>query len=771
MTYIFVRFYLLIILLTFSQLSRGSTGQFEVSSLLVNPSTLEFKVKDKGEILDLSLAQEEQKVSDVKQSNGKLAFTRNAIKFEVHVEDSRLRIDLQNTLSNENVLTFPVVRTQSELVLPMLEGIVVSRENRDWLSYQGNREVDLMEALSFPAWGAKQGGTVVSFARDSGLEASVRFSGDKNALNMVVSNRWPRNDLKRVVSFVVDWKNQSLLAPADLFRSLYGVNSSSLNEKVKANSQTKKLLGAFHIYIWGGKILESVNVISWPRFLARLSSAKGNDYVARVAATLPQKTHKMLSIISKEKRKPYIYEKREIVEAVSEGIAATPSVVGAKNQGSLPNLLNESKEIQKKREVFASSFPSSTLEEPKDWGDGVSPWIIRKLKESGINAAWLGLEAFQDGLNHIEFIQEAKRNGFLVGAYDSYHSMHDPENIGWQTADLGEKAYKEARIVKSDGKESKGFLGKGFHVNSKYIRPIFENRTSSQLSLGFNSWFIDCDGAGELFSHYGKHHPMRQIDDLNERIDRLKWLESKHGVVVGTEGARSYSVAGANFAHGTLTPPFTYSFKPIFQDKKSKYHIGGWYPGEDPQVMFKNVQIPEEQKRLFYDPKVQIPLFERAFHDQIVATHHWEIGTLKFSNAQEENILREILYGVPPLLHLNRREWQKHGKVIARYFEAVSQYLPNIATEELRDFSYLTANKLVQKTTFLGGFEVVANFSDQASYRYNGKRDIPRRSALVKIGNTERLIDVPFILTGKHAKDPLTEKLQGIPVVQQPLSP
>ena len=721
----------------------------EIKQLLINPSTLEIQLKEKKKRLTLSKAQKTQKFSNLKQSSDKLEFTRGHQRFVIIVKEKRVHIEIQNIGSTSTDLYFPSISTQEELILPMLEGIVVSNSNRNWLAYRGNQDLDLIEAFSFPGWGVRQNGKIISFVRNSGLEANIHFSGKLNNLNLIVKNKWPKNALKQRVSYVIDWKNQGILAPADLYRTLYHNKSSSLSNKIKVNPKIKKLLGAFHIYLWGGHILESVNVLNWKKFLDHLDKKTTNDYAISVIKALPKKIQKIIVTIQKAKRNPYAYEKREITEAISIAIKMTPLPETPIKSKEAPNYPDQAQAIKKKRKKFASSFPSGILENPSDWGNGVSSWMAKKLKESGIDTAWLGLESFDDGLNNIEFIQKATQAGFLVGAYDSYHSMHDPKKIGWPTANIGKKAFTEARIVDSKGKESKGFLGKGFHVNSKYIRSYFEKRTSSQISLGFNSWFIDCDGAGELYSHYGKKHPMKQVDDLSERVDRLKWLESKHAVVVGTEGARAYAVPSVSYAHGTLTPPFTYSFKPIFQNKKSKSYIGGWYPDEEPPVMFKNVVIPKEQKDLFFDPRFQIPLFERAFHDQIISTHHWEIGTLKFSNIQDDNILRELLYGLPPLLHLNRKEWAKHGKLITRYFKAASDYLRKVAKEELLEFSYLSKDKLVQKSRFSNNIEVIVNFSNKLPYTYNKGKKLPTKSAIIKIGKQEKIIQTKEILTGK----------------------
>ncbi|MCA9507017.1 MAG: hypothetical protein KC505_01170 [Myxococcales bacterium] len=65
--------------------------------------------------------------------------------------------------------------------------------------------------------------------------------------------------------------------------------------------------------------------------------------------------------------------------------------------------------------------------------------------------------------------------------------------------------------------------------------------------------------------------------------------------------------------------------------------------------------------------------------------------------------MREILYGVPPLFHVNRSEWVKNGKIVSRYYSAVGNFLQVIAPQELLEFNILTKDRLVQKTIFTNG--------------------------------------------------------------------
>ena len=55
------------------------------------------------------------------------------------------------------------------------------------------------------------------------------------------------------------------------------------------------------------------------------------------------------------------------------------------------------------------------------------------MKEAGIEKAWIGLPNWEQGFMQPNFVTKAKEMGYLVGPYDSYHSIHEKsDKIGTQ---------------------------------------------------------------------------------------------------------------------------------------------------------------------------------------------------------------------------------------------------------------------------------------------------------------------------------------------------
>jgi hypothetical protein len=330
-----------------------------------------------------------------------------------------------------------------------------------------------------------------------------------------------------------------------------------------------------------------------------------------------------------------------------------------------------------------------------------------------------------------ETVAAAKKAGFLIGPYDSYNGIHRPnEPDTWETAQFEPALYETGAIVNADGSKRRGFKQKGFLLSPDAARPYVEKRVSGLMAaFHANSWFIDCDGFGEYFDDYSDKHPATQQSDMQSRIARMSWIRDTFGAVIGTEGC-SAGVAGAvHFAHGVMTPVIGWG-DPDLKNKQSKYYLGAYYPPEEPQVFFKPVPLEEEYRYIYFEPRFRLPLFQTAFHDSVIATHHWSFASLKARDQAKTVELLELLYQVPPLYHLNVQEFQKRKAQIKRHYEFFSPLHRETALLPMTSFQWLTPDGTVQRTTFGDSIEMVANFGP-GDFRY-GDTTLGKESILVK---------------------------------------
>ena len=350
------------------------------------------------------------------------------------------------------------------------------------------------------------------------------------------------------------------------------------------------------------------------------------------------------------------------------------------------------------------------------WGDGLSVKLLERFAESGLDRLWLGVDSWQDGFRHPTAVAKARELGYLIGPYDSYHSIHHPnEKDTWETAQFDLSLYETGAIVNADGTKNRGFKKKGYHLSPLVAHPYVEDRVNgivAQMPTDFNTWFIDCDAYGELFDDYSPAHPATQLDDMNARLARIAWIRDTHNMVVGSEGGAAYSVSTLHFAHGMTTPVIGWG-DPDMKTKDSPYYIGGYWPPEGPAIHIKQVPLKPSYLYHYYDPRFRLPLYQIVFHDSVVTTNHWLSGSLKFENAIETLALLELLYNVPPLYHLNMAEFTKHKAWIQRHYAFFSPLHRHIGGQTMTDFEWLRDDRQVQRTEFGDMVELLANFGTE----------------------------------------------------------
>ena len=363
--------------------------------------------------------------------------------------------------------------------------------------------------------------------------------------------------------------------------------------------------------------------------------------------------------------------------------------------------------------LLAAAFERS-LAPIENWGDGISPKMIEELAAAGFDRLWLGAEGWSGFVKRPETVTAARAHGYLIGTYDSYHSIHRPdEPETWATAQFDPKLYRSGAIIQADGTKKRGFKGKGYLLSPQAARPDVEKRVTNLMQVFHaNSWFIDCDGFGQYFDDYSEQHPATQQSDLQERMSRIAWIRDRYGAVVGSEGCSAGAAATLHFAHGVMTPVIGWG-DPDLTNRSSKYYLGGYYPPNAPAAFFKSVPVKDEYRYRYFDPRFRLPLFQTVFHDSVVATHHWSSPSLKFADTARTVELLELLYNVPPLYHLNRQEFQRRKAQIKAHYDFFSPLHRELGLLPLTDFNWLTGDQLVQQTVFGDKVELIANFGEQ----------------------------------------------------------
>lgn len=397
------------------------------------------------------------------------------------------------------------------------------------------------------------------------------------------------------------------------------------------------------------------------------------------------------------------------------------------------------------------------------WGNGISTRMIDALSRNGMDRFLLCVDGWEkiDIRPHIASYAEEK--GYLIGTYDSYHSIHDPARFdsSWLTPQFDQKLYEEGGIIKRNGKPYPGFAQIGYMLSPVAARPYVEQRVTENFhKVPYSYYFVDCDAFGEFFDDYRPGRKVSQSEGANARVDRIRWIFETFQVPVGSEGA-SYLFAGVlSVAEGVMLSGFWGDSD--MENQSSRFFVGRAYPGDEPEIFFLRVPLKEKYVHLHADPRYLLPLYQAVFHDSVITCAHYGSPSLKFTNIAQTIALAEILYQVPPMYHMNLSSFEKDKAEIKRHSQAFGRTHKYSYQYALEDFEFLTNERDVQRTRF-GDLELIANFTKD-DFDYHGNK-IPGRSVLVTSKDTGE----SFIYQPSDTSDDSTDK-RSVAELNQALS-
>jgi hypothetical protein len=599
------------------------------------------------------------------------------------------------------------------LIWPLAEGHYVPGGDPVWQRFlleQG--EVNTTQDLSLPLWGVDHGGFTLNWLMTNPFNNRLTFSAEADTLALAASHEFTSLDPAAALTFSLFLGDADPLSGAKRYQQWLidtGVYES-LSSKLLKTPEGKKLLGAAHIYLWGGGLLGLDDVRDWSVLIALLEGKTG--LAGQLRGLLDAESRRVM----REAKAPLnTYQQRALIR----GLNAAVNTLARQSWQMLPepDMNRLAERYVELRTEMALAFAPALTPTPARWGDSVSVRMMQQLRAAKLPRLWLGLgEAWEAGLWHPEAIRAGVDAGYLVAPYDSYETtLKSSENPDWTTAHLGASAYNTCAIVLKDGQLQSGFLDSGYYADPRCIRPLLEARIQAiQASAGFNSWFLDVTAAGMLFDSYRPGALMTQASNALENVGAGRWINEKLKLPMGSEDGNAVTAQGILFAHGMQTPVIGWGDEDMTKDSRSPYYLGDWFPPEQPSVFFKPVPVKEPYRSLYFDPAMRLPLYQAVFHGSVITTHHWAFDNFKLTNVRVENELTQLLYNVAPLYHLSAATLKQRLPVIQRQDAFFRPLHERLATQALTDFRWLTEDRQVQQTTFSDGTRLVANFDSQS---------------------------------------------------------
>lgn len=693
----------------------------------VTPETFSLELLSQGKSYAVSNPSGPYRVEAFKQDGNVTSWTYPDQSLDVAIKPANgyLEVCLTATDHGDQAFTWPVVEGE-QYYLPFGEGKRIPRTDDIWAEYLTEMEFSVFSNLSMPFFATEIGDRAIVYIMEHPLRSNLAFT-NQDGIGMQLIHEYPQIDPVREQRFRIYLTEAAPAAIASIYKNYVKEQGTivTLEEKAGYNDNIRKLYGAPHIYFWGDRAIAPED-IHWNAFRAAIPGAIIQHLVSVVASS--EEAGEYQAVLDDLAGQDYAdqYQKNKICQLITQAVKADdfynenlfPLISDSMKPFLQKDTLNEMEKIQRNKAALAANLPD-VFTNSDGWGTGFTTNVLEEMKTAGIDKAWIGLDNWENGFVNPGLVKKANELGYLVAPYDSYHSIHEPGKEEWNTAAFEDPSlYESATITNKDGKKENGFKGVGRKLNPTLVMPAVRQRVDQILSTGlpFNAWFVDCDATGEIFDDYSPGHKTTMQQDYEARLERMKYIGSEKHMVVGSEGGNDFAAPVIAFAHGIELPSFSWMDEDMKSNKSSEYYIGKYYSpsGGVPEHFKKQIPVKEKYRHIFLDHAFDVPLYRLVYNNSVITSYHWDWSTFKIQGEVENRMLREILYNVPPLYHLDQEEWNLRKEDIINHTRVWSEFAKKAVMEEMTDFKYLTKDGLVQMTSYGDHISVTANFSEEA---------------------------------------------------------
>ncbi|WP_018758167.1 glycoside hydrolase [Paenibacillus terrigena] len=709
----------------------------------VVPETFQISVTKDGKTEIASEPQPIRKVSNVQRVGDKISWTYPDDGLQVQLTRAKDALEVQMTSTAAKSITWPTLSGDSYMI-PWGEGKWIPSHDQHWRAFLADESLSFNESFSMRFMTVNKSQYAIMYVLDNPYNNTVDFTVDPR-ITISMTHDFPSINPDKSYNFRIYVTDNDPVAIAGIYKNELVAQGkfTTLQQKAANNPNIEKLYGAPHIYMWNKSLLSEEDIL-WPKLKSKLdkpfldwitshlprASDEGKEQAAQFRAVMKQdyydkyQKNSMIGGFNALLQSKDFYQP-EIFKSLDQ---ATEALIA---QGI--DKLNPVQLFELNKRLLKAKLGDAVVE-VDHWNEKNTVQLLQQFQQAGMTKAWLGLSDWTAAYMNPEFVKKAAELGYLIGPYDSYHSIHQEKTGDWETAFFPDASlYADGTITKANGEKKTGFLKKGRLLNPTLSLPSVKQRMQEIMGTGvaFNSWFIDVDAAGDFNDDYTPGHETTEAQDMQAKLDRMAYIRDEQHMVIGSETGNDYASQTIAFAHGMEAPVIKWGDADMRTNKQSPYYIGGYWgpPGQIPERYNKQVPVKELYDHIYIDPTYSLPLFKLVYNDSVITTAHWEWGSFKIKGEVGTRMLKELLYNVPPLYHMNERAWNINKQRITDYLKVWSPFHAEAVQKSMTDFKILSEDRLVQQASYGDQLQVTANFSDHKVKV--GSETIPARAALI----------------------------------------
>ena len=341
--------------------------------------------------------------------------------------------------------------------------------------------------------------------------------------------------------------------------------------------------------------------------------------------------------------------------------------------------------------------------------------IVREARSLGINRI---LWSNRKPTEVIKAMNEM--DGVLTSRYDIYQDLMDPQIVkdklrgqhpDWTQAGWPDDLMLDSKGNRREGWQVKGTDGQMYPCGVLCDRQAIkhaEQRVPAELKTHpYRCRFIDTTTASPWRECYHPDHPMTRSDSRHWKMELLRYMSEKAGLVTGSETGHDAAVPYVHYFEGMLS-------------------LGPYRVPDSGRNMRKIWdEVPEQVAKFQVRHKYRLPLWELVYHDCVVAQWYWGDYNNKLTALWQKRDLFNILYGTAPMFMFDSRLWQKDKDRFAQSYKNICDVTRSVGYADMTDHRFLTPDRDVQQTAFANGVTVTVNFGEKSFRLSNGKEIEP----------------------------------------------
>ena len=341
--------------------------------------------------------------------------------------------------------------------------------------------------------------------------------------------------------------------------------------------------------------------------------------------------------------------------------------------------------------------------------------IVREMRSLGINRI---LWSNRKPPEVIKAMNEM--DGVLTSRYDIFQDLMDPQivkdKLRGSHPDWTQAGWPDDLMLDQNGNRREGWrvTGKDGQMYpcgvlcDKQALKHAEQRVPAELKTHpYRCRFIDTTTASPWRECYHQEHPMTRSDSRHWKMELLRYMSEKAGLVTGSETGHDAAVPYVHYFEGMLSL--------------------GPYRVPDAGRNMRKIwdEIPERVAKFQVGHKYRLPLWELVYHDCVVAQWYWGDYNNKLTALWQKRDLFNILYGTAPMFMFDSRLWEQNKDRFAQSYKNICDVTRAVGYAEMTDHRFLTPDKDIQQTTFANGVTVTVNFGEEPYRLPEGKEIQP----------------------------------------------